>query len=118
VVKETAQPNLSLITAGRPPSNPTQLFELARYEELIEEFRREIDLTLFDAPPLLTYAEALTLTTKVDRELLDAQAERTRADLLAQGKEELEKNGAQLLGVVLNRKKSYGPGWLQRHFRL
>jgi capsular exopolysaccharide synthesis family protein len=118
VVKETAQSNLFLIPAGRLPSNPTQLFELPRFEELLEEFRGEFDLTLFDAPPLLAYAEPLVLASKVDRVLLVAQAERTRADLLVQGKEELEKIGAQVLGVVLNRKKAYGPRWLQRHFRL
>ena len=43
--------NLCLITAGRPPSNATQLFELGRFEELLEEFRTEFDVTLFDAPP-------------------------------------------------------------------
>lgn len=118
VVKETAQPNLFLITAGRPPSNLTQLFELERFEELLEEFRNEFDLTLFDAPPLLPYAEALVLASKVDRVLLVAQAERTRGDSLAQSKEELEKIGARILGVVLNRKKSFGPRWLRRHFSL
>ena len=95
VVKETAQSNLSLITAGRPPSNLAQLFELDRFEELIEEFRTEFDLTLFDAPPLLPYSEALVLASKVDRVLLVAQAERTRGDALVQSKEELEKIGAK-----------------------
>jgi protein-tyrosine kinase len=118
VVKETAQPNLFLISAGRPPSNLTQLFELERFEELLEEFRNEFDLTLFDTPPLLPYAEALVLASKVDRVLLVAQAERTRGDSLAQSKEELEKIGARILGVVLNRKKSFGPRWLRRHFSL
>ena len=118
VVKETAQPNLFLITAGRPPSNPTQLFELDRFEELLEEFRTEFDLTLFDAPPLLPYAEALVLASKVDRVLLVAQAEQTRGEALAQSKEELEKIGAHVLGVVLNRKKTFGPRWLQRYFSM
>jgi capsular exopolysaccharide synthesis family protein len=118
VVKETAQPNLSLITAGRPPANLTQLFELDLFDELLEEFRNEFDLTLFDAPPLLPYTEALALASKVDRVLLVAEAERTRADSLAQSKEELEKIGARILGVVLNRKKSFGPRWLRRYFSL
>jgi capsular exopolysaccharide synthesis family protein len=118
VVKETAPSNLSLIAAGRPPANVAQLFELDRFEELIEEFRTEFDLTLFDTPPLLSYAETLVLAPKVDRVLLVAQAERTRGDLLAQSKEDLEKIGATIFGVVLNRKKSYGPRWLQRYFSL
>jgi protein-tyrosine kinase len=117
VVKEATPSNLCLITAGRPHSNATQLFELGRFEELLEEFRTEFDVTLFDTPPLV-YAEALVLASKVDRVLLVAQAERTRTDLLAEGKEELEKIGATILGVVLNRKKSYGPRWLRRYFSL
>jgi protein-tyrosine kinase len=116
-VKDTPPANLCLITAGRPPSSITQLFELDRFEELIEEFRTEFDVTLFDTPPLV-YAEALALASKVDRVLLVAQAERTRTDLLAEGKEALEKIGATILGVVLNRKKSYGPRWLRRYFNL
>jgi capsular exopolysaccharide synthesis family protein len=118
VVKETAQPNLFVITAGRPPSNLTHLFEIERFDELLEEFRHEFDLTLFDAPPLLPYAEALVLASKVDRVLLVARAERTRGDALAESKEELEKIGAKILGVVLNRKRTFGPRWLQRYFRL
>jgi capsular exopolysaccharide synthesis family protein len=118
VVKETGQSNLCLIEARKPPSNLTQFFELGRFEEMLEEFRNEFDLTLFDAPPLLTYAETLALASKVDRVLLVAQAERTRGDLLAQSKEELERIGAKIFGVVLNRKKSYGPRWLQRYFNL
>jgi protein-tyrosine kinase len=117
-VKETAQPNLHLLAAGKPPPNLSQLFELARFEEILEEFRTEFDLTLFDAPALLTSTETPTLASKVDQVLLVAQAERTRGDLLAQSKEELERSGAKVFGVVLNRKKSYGPRWLQRYFNL
>jgi protein-tyrosine kinase len=117
-VKETVQPNLCLIQARKPPSNLTQFFELARFEEMLEEFRHEFDLTLFDAPPLLTYAETLALAARVDRVLLVAQAERTRGDLLAQAKEELERIGAGVFGVVLNRKKTYGPRWLRRYFNI
>jgi protein-tyrosine kinase len=118
VIKETAQSNLCLLAAGKPPSNLSQLFDLARFEEILEEFRTEFDLTLFDAPPLLTYAEIPALASKIDRVLLVAQAERTRGDLLTQSKEELERSGAKIFGVVLNRKKSYGPRWLQRYFNL
>jgi capsular exopolysaccharide synthesis family protein len=117
VVKETTPSNLCLITAGRPPLRATQLFELVRFEELLEEFRTEFDVTLLDTSPL-NYVEAMVLASKVDRVLLVAQAERTRTDLLAEGKEELEKVGATILGVVLNRKKSYGPRWLRRYFSL
>lgn len=117
-VKETATSNLYLLTAGKPPSTPTQLFEQNRFTDLVEEFRSEFDLTIFDAPPLLAYADALPLAAKVDRVILVAQAERTRGDLLERAKNELEKSGARIFGVVLNRKKSYGPRWLQRYFDL
>jgi capsular exopolysaccharide synthesis family protein len=117
-VKETANANLHLVTVGRPAANPSQFFELERFGELLDEFRTRFDITIFDAPPILPYADALTLASKVDRVIVVVQAGRTRRDRVERGKEELEKIGASIFGVVLNREKSYVPLWLQRYFNL
>jgi len=117
-VSETAIPNLHLLASGKPPANPSHLFELERFAGLLEEFRTNFDITIFDAAPLFPYADALTLSSKVDRVVLVVRAERTRRDALGRAKEELEKTGARIFGVVLNRKRSYVPRRLRRYFNL
>jgi capsular exopolysaccharide synthesis family protein len=116
--RENGTPNLYICPAGKPPATVSRLFEDERFGKLLEEFRSAFDLTLFDAAPLLPYVDALPLAAKVDSVMLVVQVERTREDQLTRAREELEKLHARIYGVVLNRKRSYGPRWLRRHFDL
>jgi capsular exopolysaccharide synthesis family protein len=113
-VRDTAHRNLHLVTAGKPVGNAAHLFESDRFVELVDEFRRAFDVVIFDAAALLPSADALTLASRVDRVVIVVRAERTTSELLARAKDELENIGASIFGIVLNRKKSYGPRWLQR----
>jgi Mrp family chromosome partitioning ATPase len=67
---------------------------------------------------VLPYADALTLASKVDRVILVTQADRTQRGHLERAKSELENAGGTILGVVLNRKASHAPPWLQRRLNL
>jgi hypothetical protein len=69
------------VAQGRGLARLLQEGDLAGGDELLEEFRNEFDLTLFDSPPLLPYAEALVLASKVDRVLLERRR-RVALDLL------------------------------------
>ncbi len=73
---------------------------------------------ILDAPPVMPYADALTLASKVDRVVLVTHAEHTQRGHLERAKDELDKSGAAILGVVLNRKASHAPPWLQRRLNL
>jgi capsular exopolysaccharide synthesis family protein len=117
-VRDTDHAQLRLVTAGRPAASPPALFETDRFARLLDELRNKFDLTIVDAPPVLEYADALALASKVERVIVVVQSEETQLDHLERAKDELEKNGGAVLGIVLNRKRSYGPLRLQQYVNL
>lgn len=59
---------LSVVTAGREVSNPAELFTSNRMKELLEEIKHRYHdrYIIFDTPPLLPFAETLSLANLVD----------------------------------------------------
>ena len=117
-IRETSVRYLHLLTAGGPVASPAHLLDSPRFRELLDELQTKSDVTIFDAAPVLPYADTLTLAGKVDRIVLVTQAERTRRGRLERAAEELARSGTTILGVVLNRTASHAPLWLQRRFNL
>ncbi len=68
LIVRSRKPKLSLLLAGKPPSNPSELLSSTLMKDLIYELSaRYTDRTIiFDAPPVLLTAEARTLAHHVD----------------------------------------------------
>lgn len=113
----TAIANLRLLGAGTATD---QTFRQVRsgLPALIRQLAEASDVVIFDAPPVLPYADALILASQAERVVLVTHAERTQRGDLERAKDELERSGAAILGVVLNRKTSHAPPWLQRYLNL
>ncbi len=95
--------NLSVLTSGPIPPNPSELLGSRRMASLIEQLSQQADLVIFDSPPVLAVTDAAVLGRQVDGVLLVADAGQTREQALAHAAHELQKTGANLLGVALNR---------------
>lgn len=100
-LKATPVPRLSLIASGPLPPNPAELLGSDRFARIIGRLRDEADVVLFDSPPITAASDAAVLAARVDGVLLVVDSGRTRRDLAAQAKAQLERVGAHLLGVVL-----------------
>lgn len=97
----TAVPNLSLLPAGPTPSNPAELLASARGPFLLARAREAATFIIFDAPPISAVADALALATIADGVLLVVRAGKTRRPAAQRVKDQLERVGATILGVVL-----------------
>src|SRR5262249_33537610 len=117
-VVPTAAPGVRLLAAGAPTVSSARLLESTRFTAVLEDLGSTADVIVVDAPPVLPYADALTVASRVDRVVVVTQADRTQRGHLERSKEELEKSGATILGVVLNRKSSHAPPWITRRFNL
>lgn len=95
-------PNLSLITAGAIPSNPAELLTSPRLVQLLEWLEGAFDFVLFDSPPVLPVADAVILASHVDGVVLIFNAAKTSRSSAVHAKEQIERVGGQVLGVVLN----------------
>ena len=114
VIKPTHLPNLSIVTAGNLPSNPSSLFALGKLDVLVRDMKTQADWVLFDAPAINMFNDAVILGRGTDGVVLVLRAEHTRWEVAQNARERLESGKANILGVVLNDRKFHIPGWIYR----
>jgi polysaccharide biosynthesis transport protein len=94
--------NLYIITSGTIPPNSAELIDSQRLLDFIEEVKEEYDFIIFDAPPVLSTADATILSTKLDAVLLVYRVGSISRGLLKRTTLQLSRVKSNLMGVVLN----------------
>lgn len=112
-IVKTDIPNLDLLPSGPIPPNPSELLESQRMEQLIEEIQELADVLLFDVPPVLVFADAAALASRMDGVILVVDSRSTRRKMPRQALEALHKVEAQVLGGVLNKASTSSTGYYQ-----
>ncbi|MGA9110680.1 MAG: AAA family ATPase [Smithella sp.] len=97
---------MTLISGGRPYHESAEILGSPRMKELISEMKGRYPdrYILFDAPPILTGADVLTLSTLVDHVVVVVQAGKTSMDVVNKALQYIPKD--KILGFVLNRCES------------
>lgn len=103
ITTKTYIENLSVISCGPIPPNPSELLNSNRMTKLIEEMKEQYDLVIFDSPPLLAVTDAQILSTKVDGTIFVIPAGDVKVDEIQQASERLKNVNAKVLGTVLNK---------------
>ena len=94
-------PNLSLVTSGPEPRDPTEMLHI-RLASLVERVREVGALVLMDVPPVLPISDARLIAPHCDGTLLVVEAGATKPTALADALERLAFVRAEVLGIVLN----------------
>ena len=102
VLRTPGLENLSIITCGAIPSNPSELLSSERTTAMVAEVKENFDAILFDAPPVLPVADAAILASRVDSTILVYQVGKIGRAVLRRAKVQLDNVGANVMGVVLN----------------
>ncbi len=95
--------NLQLMTSGALPPNPAELLGSQKMTALIQLVGEQVDRLIIDSPPVSAVTDATVLANQVDGVLLVIEAGKTRLAAALQAKEQLNRVGAHLVGVVLNK---------------
>lgn len=95
-------PQLHLLFAGPPPSNPIELLSTKRFEQLVNSWRHSYDFVVFDTPPVTAFADALTVSTLVKRVLLTTRANNTNIKDAQEMLRRLSITHSEILGAVVN----------------
>ncbi len=101
----THVPGLRLLASGPLPPNPAELLASERLVRTLARLLELADLVILDSPPIGPVSDAAILASRVDGTLLVVDSGHTRLETARQAKEQLERVGARLLGVVLNNVK-------------
>ncbi|MEK5641838.1 capsular biosynthesis protein [Paenibacillus rhizosphaerae] len=105
VVQTTVVENLSLVTAGSVPPNPTELLSSDRLQEVIDGWKPVYDIILIDTSPVMAVADGLIVSSVCDGVILVVLSGKVKREYIQKTKEKLELAKATILGVVLNQKK-------------
>jgi polysaccharide biosynthesis transport protein len=95
-------PNLHVVPAGIRPTDPTRVLDSSRMQDLITVWRTEYDHIILDTPPVLPFADALSLASKSDGVILVARSGITQSKAILRARDLLLRSGANLLGFVMN----------------
>jgi capsular exopolysaccharide synthesis family protein len=95
-------PNLSVLPAGHPPPNPSELLSGERARRLIDVLGQTYDVVIVDCPPVLPVTDSLVMARMVDATLLVTSANKTSKRSLTRAVELLRQVDAPLSGAVLN----------------
>ena len=108
----TTQPNLTLITSGTIPPNPSELLSSDRASLLLRALEKQYDIVIIDTPPVDAVSDALTLAAEASGTVVVLEAGRTNAAEATKTIESLRRVGARVLGVVLNKARERAePGY-------
>jgi capsular exopolysaccharide synthesis family protein len=108
--QHTGFENLTVVTSGPLPPNPSELLASRRLETLLDSLRTQADVVILDSPPTLPVADASILAAKVDGTMLVVDSNRTRPQALRRARDTLMMSKTNLLGAVLNKVKRRGGG--------
>lgn len=92
---------LSVLTAGKPPTNPSELLGSDAMRALLEQLRKRFSTVIVDGPPLLPLTDASLLGPAVDGGLLVVEWGVTTVEQLRAATARLQTVGAHTAGVVL-----------------
>lgn len=102
-IQKTHIENLSLLTRGSTIPNPSEILSSKKNAELVKALAKEYDIVIFDGAPCNAVTDSTIMATLVDATLIVANNGKTPRSILTSTKESLDKVGAKVAGVVLNK---------------
>ena len=108
VTEQTFVKNLSIITSGPVPPNPSELLNSKRMNHLLEWARDKFDIVVLDAPPVLAVSDVQVLVPKTDGVVVVVNMGKTLEGDLQRTVEVLKMAKAEILGSVERVKTKHG----------
>ncbi|MDD3279902.1 MAG: polysaccharide biosynthesis tyrosine autokinase [Lachnospiraceae bacterium] len=103
VINQTNIPNLQLAVAGPVPPNPAELLTGRHFKALIEAVRKVYDYIILDTPSLGSVIDSAIIAKECDGVAIVVEAGSVSYKFVQNVKEQLEKTGCPILGVILNK---------------
>ena len=103
VMCETNVPNLYVTFSGPVPPNPSELLGGEKFRSILNVLRSSFDYVIVDTPPLGSVIDAAVAAKSCDGTVLVIESNAISYRFAQKVKEQLDKTGSRILGVVLNK---------------
>ena len=111
IIYKTSVKNLYVMPSGPIPPNPSELIGSKRMAELIKKLSDQLDLVIFDAPPVLSVTDAQIISTNVDGTILVVRANKTEKATVKEAVRLIKQVGGHIIGTILNDVEVKGSGY-------
>ncbi|MBT3168694.1 MAG: polysaccharide biosynthesis tyrosine autokinase [Candidatus Cloacimonetes bacterium] len=101
-IKETGVKNLSVITCGIIPPNPSELLASQKMLKTIQLLKEKYDYVIIDSPPVIAVTDSMVLSKHVDMLVLAVRVDLADKKVLKRTKELIDNIGANINGVIVN----------------
>lgn len=101
-VSKTDVENLSVLTAGKIPPNPTELLSSARMDKLLDFVKAHYDCVFIDTPPVNLVTDATAFSSKATGYILVIKSVTTDIQEVKTTVSTLQQIEANIVGFVLN----------------
>ncbi|SNB46144.1 CpsD/CapB family tyrosine-protein kinase [Geobacter sp. DSM 9736] len=108
-------PNLFLSPIAQDATLPSHIYNLPVANRFLLELKQKFDFVLIDSSAATSSPDCLAITRSADGVVLVVAAEKTRWQVVESVKAKIEKNGGNIIGMVLNKRRYYIPKSFYRH---
>ena len=119
-INKTDIKNLSVISRGVLPPNPSELLSSKKNEKLLQILKKKFDIIILDGAPCSGLSDSVILSSLVDKVIIISSMNFTPKTELLAVKKQLESVGADIAGCVANnvknRRDAYGSGYYYSHY--
>ncbi len=102
IVRSTEVENLSIMSRGKSPSNPSELLGMAKFAEMLQDLSSQYDHILIDTPPVLAVTDGIIISQYAGVNLVIARYAKTQMKELELTINRFEQAGVKVNGFILN----------------
>ena len=117
IIYDTNYENFSVVFAGPYSPNPAELLEEALFEDLLDTLSEEFDYVIIDTPPMANLIDGAIVARYCDGAVMVIENGAISYRLEQKVKNQLDKTGCRILGVVLNKVDVHESGYYGKYGR-
>jgi capsular exopolysaccharide synthesis family protein len=114
LVHTTSAGNLDMMHVGQVDPAFIQIHLQRVFPKLVEEAAATYDTVIFDTPAVASSPETAPMCAYVDGVVMVVQAGKTKREVVQRSLDAIARYDGNVLGIILNRKKYYIPGFLYK----
>lgn len=113
IIKTTEIPNLSVVTRGKSPTNPSELLSSSKFKEFLDLISDKFDHVIIDTPPVLAVTDGIIISQFAGVNLVIARYAKTQMKELELTINRFKQVGVKVNGIILNdiQRSSAGYGY-------
>lgn len=104
---ETNIENLTYVPCGSISNKSIELLCSKNCNDFIESVHKQYDFAIFDTPALNICIDGMFLAGKVSASIIIAEFNKTKMKQINTAKRELQRSGANILGLIINKADRY-----------